>query len=217
MKRGLKQTGRSERDRKQKDLTAPKESADQLKEKLIYVNRVAKVVKGGRRFSFGALVVVGDGNGHVGLGYGKANEVAEAIRKGVQDGKNKLFEVPLVRGTIPHEVLAKEGAAKILMKPASPGTGIIAGGAVRAIVERAGIKDILTKNLGTKNQINAAKATIKGLKSLRTRESLAVIKKKLQQGEIPKEDEAKEEKKKLEVEMQVIEMTGMLETEVKGE
>jgi len=217
LKRGLKQIGRTERERKQRDSTASKDGTDQLKEKLIYVNRVAKVVKGGRRFSFGALVVVGDGNGHVGLGYGKANEVAEAIRKGVQDGKNKLFEVPLVGGTIPHEVLVKEGAAKVLMKPASLGTGIIAGGAVRAIVERAGIKDILTKNLGTKNRINAAKATIKGLKSLRTRESIAEIKKKLQQSGIPKEDEVKEEKKKVEVEMQVIEMAGMPKAEVKGE
>ncbi|MEW5947339.1 MAG: 30S ribosomal protein S5 [bacterium] len=170
-----------------------KDEADQLREKLIHVNRVAKVVKGGRRFSFGALVVVGDGNGQVGLGYGKANEVSEAIRKAVQDGKNRLFKVPMSGTTIPHELIAREGAAKVVLRPASPGTGIIAGGAVRAIVERAGIKDILTKNLGTKNQINAAKATIKGLKSLKTREDAAALKKRLR--ELPERTEVEEKRK----------------------
>lgn len=148
----------------------PSEPEDKIKEKLININRVAKVVKGGRRFSFSALVVVGDGDGLVGLGFGKANEVAEAIRKAVQDGKNNMFKVKLRDNTIPYKIVAHKGAARIVLKPASPGTGVIAGGAVRAIVEAAGIKDILTKNLGTKNHINTAKATIEGLRSLQSAE-----------------------------------------------
>lgn len=152
----------------------PKEEPE-FKEKLIYVNRVAKVVKGGRRFSFSALVVLGNAKGTVGLGFGKANEVSEAIRKGIQDARHKMFVVPMKGTTIPYPIIAEEGAAKVMLKPATPGTGIIAGGAVRAIVERAGIKDILTKNLGTKNQINTARATIKGLKSLRSPDHFAAI------------------------------------------
>ena len=151
------------RDRREKE-------DDGFKEKLININRVAKVVKGGRRFSFSALVVVGDGNGQVGLGFGKANEVAEAIRKGMQDARNNLFLVPMKGNTIPYEVLAHRGAAKVLIKPARPGTGIIAGGAVRSILELAGIRDVVAKNLGTKNQINTAKATIEGLKSIKSHE-----------------------------------------------
>lgn len=170
-----------------------KEESSEFKEKLIFVNRVAKVVKGGRRFSFGALVVVGDGNGHVGLGYGKANEVAEAIRKAVQNGKHEMFEVPRMGTTIPFDVIGEVGAARVLLKPASPGTGLIAGGAVRAVVESAGIRDILTKNLGTKNQLNAAKAAIVGLRSLRTPAQVKDLKRRLKESKKPREEEAMKE------------------------
>ena len=150
--------------------------ANELKERVVDINRVAKVVKGGRRFSFTALVVVGDENGHVGAGYGKAREVPLAIQKAIEDAKKSMFTVPRYRNTITHQVIGRYGAARVFMKPASAGTGVIAAGGVRAVLELAGVRDILTKSLGgTTNPINLVRATVAGLKALKTPQQVAAL------------------------------------------
>jgi small subunit ribosomal protein S5 len=145
----------------------------QYEEQTIKVNRVAKVVKGGRRFSFTALMVIGDGNGRVGLGYGKAKEAGLAVQKGIDEAKKNMIDVPLAGTTITHPIIGRAGAGRILLKPAAPGTGVIAGGAARAILEKAGIRDVVAKSLGTSNAINVAHATFAGLKSLRRPDEIA--------------------------------------------
>src|SRR6202049_4099701 len=157
----------------------------QYEERTIKVNRGAKVVKGGRRFSFAALMVVGDGNGKVGLGYGKAKEAGLAVQKGIEEARKNLFEVPLAGTTIVHPVIGESGAGRVMLKPAAPGTGVIAGGAARAILEMAGIRDILAKSLGSSNGINVAHATIAGLQGLKRPDEIAALRGKRVEDVVP--------------------------------
>lgn len=159
------------RNRRNRDQDKPKEQSD-LTEKVVFINRCAKVVKGGRRFSFSALIVTGDRKGKVGCGFGKANEVSEAIRKASESAKKSLVKIAVRENTIPHDVIGEHGGGRVLLRPASPGTGVIAGGGVRAVVEAAGIRDVLAKSLGSSNHANVVKATIEALTQLRLREQI---------------------------------------------
>lgn len=175
-----------------KDRLELEEEKVELEEKVVYINRVSRVVKGGRRFSFSALVVVGDKKGQVGMGLGKANEVSQAVEKGVKLAKKYMISVPMYGNTIPHSVIGHFGKGRVLLKPASPGTGIVAGGAVRAIMGTAGVRDILTKSLGSNNPINVSYATMEGLKKIKLHKRMAELRKQLRENEEVKDNIAKE-------------------------
>ena len=185
MARGEQQRGGGG-DRRDRRGGNQEERADgDIVEKLVHINRVAATVKGGRRFSFAALMVVGDGNGRVGLGYGKAKEAGLAVQKGIEEARKNMFDVPLAGSTITHPIMGESGAGRVMLKPAAPGTGVIAGGAARAILEMAGIRDILAKSLGSSNGINVAHATIAGLKGLKRPDEIATLRGKRAEDVIP--------------------------------